>query len=152
MKKKIILISALAAVGLLIAAGFILYPYVVPRSMEQTLHVDFSKVDGVIIVSGSNMNHDYIEGGQNVKEFLNIFQGAKLRKSFDQSNDRTGIIYAATLYEGENAVLWFDFGFNEITVYGQDGRMTARYISTKNIGSAQLRQIGEKYGLRKPSQ
>jgi hypothetical protein len=142
MKKVIIIIPIIVA--LLIVVGFILYPYIIAKDIEKTMKVNFDSIDKITIFSDNTGKQSDIVGKENVKEFLNILKGAKLKKSFDQRK-YTGFIYSVTLYKSDKALGNFNFGYDRVNV--SEGNKSVRYASSKNIDETQIKEIAQKYNL-----
>lgn len=144
MKKVITLIIVPILIVLMLITGIVLSPYIITKDLQKTLNVDFTTVDKVVICSGETGKHCDITDKEKIHEFLNNFDGAKLKKSFDQ-RQYTGFIYSVKLYKSDKIAGEFDFGYNIVTVY--NNRKFIRYISNKNIDHLKIDEIAEQYNL-----
>lgn len=142
--KKIIIILSVAVAIILVVVVFILSPFIIQKDIQKTINVNFSEVDKITISSGNTGKTYDIVGKDNIREFLNIFNGVKLKKDFDQRIHK-GYIFTTTLYKSGKLMGGFDFGYNQIDV-SKDNKLT-RYISNKNIDDVQISEIAKKYSL-----
>lgn len=141
---KKLLIILIIFVPIVIAAGYFLSPFIILRDFQKSVNIDFSTVDKVTIASGNTGKKCDITGKENIQKFLSVFNGAKLKKDFDQSIHK-GYIFSVTMYNSGKVMGSFNFGYNRVNV-SRDNKIV-RYISNKNISDSQLREISEKYNL-----
>lgn len=147
--KKIGIPVAAVLVVLLVAAGVILYPYVIARNMRNVLPVNCEKVDKVELISG-NSKRTAITGKENVRKFFDLFDGVKLKKT-TKTGSFSGFIFSALLYEKGKPVGEFTFGGNEILIaehFNPNAALVSRvYWSNKAFTQERDRQIAEEYRL-----
>jgi hypothetical protein len=142
MRKKIIITAV--CVAALAAAFVFLSPFLIPRPVEKVLNVDFNKVDRLSIGDGATGKSCVLTDESSIRKFLGRFEGARLRKSFNQLG-YSGIIYSVVLHESGKEVCRYNFGYNLITVW--KGNSFVRYVSGKNIDGAGIDEIEKYYKL-----
>lgn len=77
MKKIIILM-------VLVLYGVVLYPFIVKREFQSVLDVDISKVNKILMSSGSYGKIVEIKDKDTIDEFLKSFKETRIKKDFYQ--------------------------------------------------------------------
>ncbi len=141
MKKK--------SIGLLvifvIIIGLIVQPFLIPKDFKSILDIDFTKVDKILMSSGTYGKTVEITDKDEIEEFLNQFENTKVKKSFSQSKNK-GYCLEARLFINDKKVVSFDYGCDRITLYKNDKETT--YISNTNIDKDKIKEIEIKYNLK----
>jgi len=142
MRKKSI---GLLVILVIIIIGLILQPFLIPRDFKSILDIDFTKVDKILMSSGTYGKTVEITDKDEIEEFLNQFENTKVKKSFSQSKNK-GYCLEARLFINDKKVASFDYGYDRITILKNDKE--TKYISNTNIDIDKVNEIEIKYNLK----
>jgi len=130
---------------LVIIIGLILQLFLIPKDFKSILDIDFTKVDKILMSSGTYGKTVEITDKDEIEEFLNQFENTKVKKSFSQSR-KTGYCLEARLFVNDKIVVSFNYGYDRITIFKNDKE--TRYISNININIDKINEIEVKYDLK----
>ena len=116
MKKRWIVIGAVLIV--IVITAILMHPFYIPRSLEKTVGVDFSKVTKVKLWSSINGHRSVTLEGEDLKNFLKMFDDTRLTKSLDQ-RIRNGEGMSLALYYGSDRTGSFAFSLTTIMTGGR---------------------------------
>lgn len=142
MKKKSIWLLVILVI---IIIGLILQPFLIPKNFKSILDIDFTKVDKILMSSGTYGKTVKITDKDEIEEFLNQFENTKVKKIFSKSKNR-GYCLEARLFINDKKVVSFDYGYDRITIYKNDKE--TKYISNTNIYIDKVNEIEIKYNLK----
>ncbi|WP_346870522.1 hypothetical protein [Clostridium sp. UBA5119] len=142
MKKKSIWLLVILVI---IIIGLILQPFLIPKNFKSILDIDFTKVDKILMSSGTYGKTVKITDKDEIEEFLNQFDNTKVKKIFSKSKNR-GYCLEARLFINDKKVVSFDYGYDRITIYKNDKE--TKYISNTNIYIDKVNEIEIKYNLK----
>lgn len=135
MKKKKRIIIFLGCILICVVAYFFSY-----KKLENVLNVDYDKIDKITIFSGTTGKAAEITDKEEIKKYLKMFEGIKVRPSINQMKTY-GFSLESDFYIGDSKVAYMIYGFSKMQING------IKYISNKNIDENQIDQIEEKYKL-----
>lgn len=142
MRKKSI---GLLVILVIIIIGLILQPFLISKDFKSILDIDFTKVDKILMSSGTYGKTVEITDKDEIEEFLNQFENTKVKKSFSKSKNK-GYCLEARLFINDIKVASFEYGYDRITIFKNDKETT--YISNTNIDIDEINEIEIKYNLK----
>ena len=101
---KIILLSSLVTVAIVaLIAFFFLSPYLIPRSFPQTFGYNPDNVARIELVDGDSGSRAQITDKEEIRKFLTLFDGKKLKKQ--QKQQLLGMGLKADLYTDSDQLI-----------------------------------------------
>ena len=124
-------------VGIFLLAG---RDYIFPQPMTQVFGIENAEVTKISLLDGTSGISKTITDPQQVKDFMDLFDGAYLWKNPNQTQT-SGFIISAVLYS-EKEPCSFTFGFSMVQTKG------GCYFSSRYFNNSELDTIRKEYGLK----
>jgi hypothetical protein len=131
---------------LLAVAFIVLSPYFISAPIEQTLNVDFSKVDKIDIGVGLQGKTCTLTDKSSIDDIIKRLDGVRLRKNFDQSRINAQVL-SVSLYESGRKVSEFIYTDEILTVYNISNDNYVRYEASMGLAEADTDEILYEYNM-----